>query len=85
MKKAILLIGLIVLIMVLGGCIEQSPIQSPSTQYVCPDETIVNSPELCSQPPTGCPEDTMVCPDGSTVSRNLDNNCNFDPCIWMEW
>ena len=28
----------------------------------------------------GCPEDAKVCGDGSIVTRNPDNNCEFDLC-----
>ena len=35
----------------------------------------------CSQiNPTGCTEDARVCPDGSVVVRDPNNNCEFDPC-----
>ena len=27
-----------------------------------------------------CTSDVFRCPDASTVSRNPDNNCEFDPC-----
>ena len=28
----------------------------------------------------GCPEDVKICPDGSTLTRNFDNDCEFDDC-----
>lgn len=31
-------------------------------------------------PPVTCLTDTYQCPDGSYVSRNIDDNCNFDLC-----
>lgn len=35
----------------------------------------------CTGPgPTACPADAKVCPDGSTVARNPNNNCEFFPC-----
>ena len=38
----------------------------------------------CTQQQTdngeGCPEDGRVCEDGSTVYRNPNLNCEFDPC-----
>jgi hypothetical protein len=30
--------------------------------------------------PQSCPEDAMVCPDGSVVVRNPALGCQFDPC-----
>ena len=30
--------------------------------------------------PRACTDDAKVCPDGSLVSRNFNNNCEFDPC-----
>jgi hypothetical protein len=29
---------------------------------------------------TACTADAKVCPDGSSVGRNPDRNCEFDPC-----
>lgn len=28
----------------------------------------------------GCTLETKICPDGSSVGRNFDNNCRFDLC-----
>lgn len=27
-----------------------------------------------------CTKEAKICPDGSSVARNLKNNCEFDPC-----
>jgi len=27
-----------------------------------------------------CQADAKICPDGTTVARNPNNNCEFDPC-----
>eukprot|EP00493_Phyllostaurus_siculus_P022282 UN22614 len=29
---------------------------------------------------SGCTEDAMICPDGSMVTRDSENNCEFFPC-----
>ena len=31
-------------------------------------------------PPLVCGSDTITCPDRTIVFRNIDNNCEFDPC-----
>ena len=31
-------------------------------------------------PKQGCTADAKICPDGSAVGRNPENNCEFDPC-----
>lgn len=33
----------------------------------------------CAQTDVGCPEDAMICPDGTTVVRS-GPNCEFEPC-----
>ena len=33
-----------------------------------------------STTPIGCTEEAKICPDGSVVSRNSSNNCEFDKC-----
>lgn len=37
-------------------------------EYEVPDE------------PIACTLEAMLCPDGSSVGRNPNNNCQFDPC-----
>ena len=27
-----------------------------------------------------CTKEAKLCPDGNSVTRNLENNCEFDPC-----
>lgn len=34
----------------------------------------------CSTAPKACTMDAKVCPDGSAVGRDGDNNCEFFPC-----
>lgn len=36
------------------------------------------------EPPT-CPEQTKLCPDGTYVGRDPDNNCNFYPCRTIDY
>ena len=36
--------------------------------------------QVCVDAPIECPEDAKVCPDGSTVIRNSNLNCEFNPC-----
>ena len=35
--------------------------------------------------PIGCTEDARLCDDGSSVGRNPDLNCEFDPCPEVEF
>lgn len=44
----------------------------------CPDGS-ESAPPHCDCP-TACPQDTKVCPDGSTVTRT-GRDCKFPPCI----
>jgi len=37
-------------------------------------------PETAGCLPVGCTEDALVCPDGSVVVRDVDNNCEFFAC-----
>lgn len=34
----------------------------------------------CDTAPKACTMEAKLCPDGSSVGRNPDNNCEFDPC-----
>lgn len=34
----------------------------------------------CSGQGIACTEEARICPDGSAVGRNPENNCEFDPC-----
>jgi hypothetical protein len=38
----------------------------------------ITSPEMC---PKVCAEDAKLCPDGSVVSRDPNNNCEFEECL----
>ena len=37
-------------------------------------------PPIQSLPPLVCGSDTFLCEDRTIVFRNIDNNCEFDPC-----
>lgn len=45
-------------------------------------ETKNENPEVSKidKTPKFCTKDLKVCPDGNSVTRNPDNNCEFDPC-----
>jgi len=37
-------------------------------------------PETAKEDVKFCSKDAKICPDGTTVGRNLENNCEFNPC-----
>lgn len=39
--------------------------------------TVKNTDDL----PRACTEEAKICPDGSTVGRDPNNNCEFSPCL----
>ena len=45
-------------------------------QYNCPSDCESTDNNII----TACTEDAMICPDGTSVGRDLNNNCNFYPC-----
>ncbi|VVC03345.1 Uncharacterised protein [Candidatus Bilamarchaeum dharawalense] len=49
------------------GCFEECADTCYVVCYTCP-------------PPQVCTKEAIVCSDGSVVSRNPDNNCEFDQC-----
>ena len=66
-------------------------IESASHLYIFENDTETTSHKAWSYPRihkidttlsqnVGCPEDAKVCGDGSIVTRNPDNNCEFDLC-----
>jgi putative hemolysin len=65
-----------------GACPQLS---SPGPNF-CPDGTIVAGEKNecdCQGPPKclrACTEEAKICPDGTAVGRNSENNCEFDPC-----
>ncbi len=65
-----------------GTCPQLSP---PSPDF-CKDGIIVAGEENecgCQGPPKclkACTEEAKLCPDGTAVGRNSENNCEFDPC-----
>lgn len=64
-------------------CIQQNV---NSTHITCVgDWKFDNSSNACkfvciSQEPRFCTQDVKECPDGSFVSRDAGNNCEFKPC-----
>ena len=69
-----------------AGCCEDGSWSCPSNGiYVCgEDETKEPAGTICEEPgvvvPQGCTKDAYICPDGSTVGRDPNNNCEFRPC-----
>jgi hypothetical protein len=79
------------LITLLGSAAEFLPnpdtIESASHLYVFENDTETTSHKAWSYPrivkkvsDAGCPEDAKVCSDGSVVTRNPNNNCEFNLC-----
>jgi len=62
------------------------PLLSQPTPTFCTNGTIVDGGKNdcgCQNPPKclrACTEEAKLCPDGSAVGRNSENNCEFDPC-----
>ena len=62
MKKAFLSIGLIVLFLALSGCVQEP---EAGFKYVCPDNTVVDSPALCQ---------TIECMDCDQYCEDKDDS-----------
>jgi len=64
----------------------ECPLLSQPAPDWCKDGTIVAGEKNecgCQSPPKclkACTEEAKVCPDGSAVGRNSENNCEFYPC-----
>jgi hypothetical protein len=62
------------------------PLLSQPAPGWCAGGTIVSGEKNecgCQSPPKcvrACTEEAKICPDGSAVGRNGENNCEFDPC-----
>lgn len=62
------------------------PMLSQPAPGWCNDGTVVDRGKDncgCQLPPKclkACTEEAKICPDGSAVSRNSENDCEFDPC-----
>ncbi len=55
--------------------------ESAPSCVACPERGVKCEAGLCRvHPPVVCTQDVRSCPDGSTVSRNPDYDCQFDPC-----
>ena len=54
----------------------------------CPEKEVAQSVEekevvVAEKPLKACTKEMKICPDGSGVSRNGANNCEFDACPKM--
>ena len=58
------------LLLIVSAC-EQKNIQSEETKEVKNGAAAIKA----------CTKEVKLCPDGSTVGRNPNNNCELDPCI----
>lgn len=64
----------------IAGYAKQCPERAPSC-LACPERGVRCEAGLCRvYPPIVCTQEVRSCPDGSTVSRNPDYDCQFDPC-----
>jgi hypothetical protein len=69
-----------------AGCCEDGSWSCPSNNiYSCGGyETKEPSGTICEEPgvvlPQACTEEAFICPDGSAVGRDPNNNCEFPPC-----
>ncbi len=67
-------------------CADSCPLLSQPAPSFCTDGTIVDQGKDdcgCQLPPKclrACTEEAKICPDGSAVGRNSENDCEFDPC-----
>jgi hypothetical protein len=67
------LLPLVMVLFVLIACKEKD-IQTPKD---------TSSPEIIKESTNtikSCSKEAKICPDGNSVSRNINNNCEFDPC-----
>lgn len=67
MKPIIIFITLCLII----SCKQKDSVQEKTNQ-TSKGETIVQQ--------KGCSKEAMLCPNGRSVMRNPNNNCEFDPC-----
>jgi hypothetical protein len=69
-----------------GDC----PLYSQPAPSWCSEGTIIAGVKNdcgCQGPPKcvmACPEEAKICPDGTAVGRNGENNCEFAPCPTQE-
>jgi hypothetical protein len=69
-----------------AGCCEDGSWSCPSNNiYSCGGyETKEPSGTICEEPgvvlPQACTKEAFICPDGSAVGRDPNNNCEFPPC-----
>ena len=72
--KKLLLLGFITTTILVGGCTINN---NQSDSNLLPVNDSGNNQIFCSQ-------EAQECPDGTFVSRDTDNNCEFEPCPKIE-
>ncbi len=63
-------IYLVITLTLLASCQQKESTHQKQTTTISPNASNVKQ----------CPTDTKNCPNGRFVSRNIENNCEFDPC-----
>lgn len=71
--KKLLLLSFIMMTILVGGCTSSNRVDSNLPPINDNDKDKI----FCSQ-------DAKECPDGTFVSRNPENNCEFEPCPEIE-
>ncbi len=75
LKKIFLILSISMLVLFIAGCGE--PVSDT-------DDTSVPADNLTPDEPVVCAQDAKECPDGSYVSRDPTNDCEFDACPELE-
>ena len=71
MKKATLLLAfLMTFFLVMVGCQQKESSIAKTNNVTDPEKGAVGQ----------CENDVKICPNGRSVSRNIKNSCEFDPC-----
>jgi len=73
MKRAILIMGLLILAVALSGCTQQTPSATGQQMYVCPSGDVVSNPQLC--PKTEGAENSQQSTQTPTILP-----CPYDCC-----
>ncbi|MEN9433358.1 MAG: hypothetical protein RLZZ422_947 [Pseudomonadota bacterium] len=79
--KAIVLSAICSLGLLLSGCgTEPAKTTTVETTTVTTVSTVKATPKVPTSKGAMCPDDLQRCSDGTAVSRNPDNGCQFDAC-----